>query len=480
MSRSREVFSTRGLGRAVLCACLLATRGASGEASAPINTGETGTTSPFRPIRYLEDYDYLAASPRRSAWEAIKYVPLWPGAYVSFGGQHRLRYDVVRPEGLGIGPERTTSSALFVRNLLHADIHPVPHLRVFGQLGGFYALRVPSEHAGPPDVDVADVTQLFIEARASLGRAKVTSRVGRQEMSLGSTRWVGTRDGTNVRQSFDLARVTLTLDRVLAVETFLGSVPELRRGAFDDAPDGRNGFWGTYATVAILPDKLLSADGFYLGRRRRNARYGRVSGSETRHTLGLRLFGETAFGLEYIAHALGQVGAIGEANVRAWGLAMGLWQRLPGPLAPVRFGVRGDALSGDRRPDDGTVTTFHPLFPNQTFFSALPAIYPTNLYDVHPLLRIETDAVTLEGGCAFFWRQSVDDAVYAPPGSTLVPAGATRARYTGAQISVGLAYKANRHLAFNAEYVHVYAGQAITDAGGADVDFFGTWTTYTY
>jgi len=436
-------------------------------------------TAQFRPIRYLEDYDHLAASPRRSAWEAIKYVALWPGAYVSFGGQHRLRYELVDPEALGIGPERATSSALFVRNLLHADIHPVPHMRVFGQLGSFYALGIPSEHTGPPDVDVADVTQLFIEARASLGRAQVTSRAGRQEMSLGSTRWVSTRDGTNVRQSFDLARVTITLDRVLAVDTFVGTVPELRRGAFDDAPDGRNGFWGTYATVAILPDKLLSADGFYLGRRR-DASYGRVSGRETRHTLGLRLFGETAFGLEYIAHALGQVGTIGDASVRAWGLATGLWQRLPGPLSPVRIGLRGDALSGDRRPDDGTVTTFHPLFPNQTFFSALPAIYPTNLYDLHPLLRIQADAVTLEGGCAFFWRQSVDDAVYAPPGSPLVPAGATRARYTGAQLSVGLAYKANRHLGFNAEYVHIYAGKAITDAGGVDVDFFGTWTTYTY
>lgn len=95
-------------------------------------------------------------------------------------------------------------------------------------------------------------------------------------------------------------------------------------------------------------------------------------GHEVRHTLGLRLFGETPLGLEHVAHALLQTGALAGARVRAWAFAAALWQRLPGALDPSRLGQRADALSRDHRPSDGTVTTFDPLFPNQSFFSALP------------------------------------------------------------------------------------------------------------
>jgi Alginate export len=455
-------------------------RSAAAEGELPVHTSDTGTPPSFRPIRYLEDYAHLANAPRREGWDLIKYVPLWQGGYLSIGGQHRLRYELLDPVNAGVGPERETSSMLLSRNLLHADLHLSPELRVFGQIGGFYVLGVPSSRAEPPDANDADVTQLFIESKASLGDVEIVSRVGRQEMALGSTRWVSTRDGTNVRQAFDLVRATISRKGSWNVETFLGTVPELRRGAFDDGPAWSDGFWGAYATIPVLPKKLLSVEAFYLGRRRPDAEYGAVAGREVRHTFGTRIFGETAFGLEYIEHAMVQVGTLEGANVLAWGLASALWQRLPGVLAPVRVGVRSDALSGDSHPDDRRVTTFHPLFPNQTFFSALPAIYPANLYDVHPLLRVEGEKATVEGGCVFFWRQATADAIYQPPGSPLVLGSTTSARYTGAQASLALAYKADRHLTFNAEYSHIFAGPALTGGGGTDVDFFGTWTTFTY
>ena len=434
----------------------------------------------YKQIRYLEDYSSLANDPHLEGLDRLKYVPLWRGAYVSFGGQHRLRYELLDPVRIGLGPERATSSVLLSRNLVHADLHLLPNVRLFGQLGGFFALGVPSSEAKPPDADDADVTQLFLESSVTVGGIHVVSRAGRQEMALGSTRWVSTRDGTNVRQSFDLVRMTISKPGVWSIETFGGTTPELRRGAFDDGPNWQDGFWGTYATTSVLPRQLFSLDAFYLGRRRHDAKHAGTTGREIRHTFGVRLFGETAFGLQYVQHAMVQVGSFDDARVLAWGLASALWQRLPGPLAPVRIGVRGDALSGDSRPGDGRVRTFHPLFPNQTFFSALSAIYPTNLYDVHPLLRFESAKVSLEGGCVFFWRQAVEDSIYAPPGSTLVSGAQSSERYTAAQASLSLAYRADRHLSFDAEYSHIFAGAAIADAGGTDQDFFGTWTTFTY
>ncbi|NRD50309.1 alginate export family protein [Corallococcus exiguus] len=421
-------------------------------------------------IRYLEDWADPSRRPGEDPFDRVKYVPLAEQVYLSFGGQHRLRYELT--EGWeGPLPE----SVLLSRNLLHVDAHAGP-LRAFVQLGAHFALGAPSRDA-PPGSDLLDVQQAFVEWRARAREVRFVARVGRQEMALGSTRWVSTRDGTNVRQAFDLARLTATGDG-WNVEGFGGVVPQLERGVLDDAPSWRSRFWGVYATVNVLPRKQFSFDAFYLGRDRPSVTYGEVEGREVRHMVGVRGFGETESGLEYIGHALLQAGTVGGDRVLAWGLAGGLWQRLP--FAPLRVGVRGDALSGDRRAGDGRVSTFHAWFPNQTFFSALPLIYPSNLYEVHPLVQWELDAVSLEAGSVFFFRQSVHDAVYTPPGEVLVPPSVSTARYTGAQLSLSLGYRVTRHVQFNAEYSHVFAGPALRAATGGDVDFLGTWTTFTY
>ncbi|MBU8899634.1 alginate export family protein [Corallococcus sp. M34] len=421
-------------------------------------------------IRYLEDWSDPARRPGEDPFDRVKYLPLGEQVYLSLGGQHRLRYELT--SGLS-GP--LPESVLFSRNLLHADVH-VGGLRTFVQFGGQYALGAPARDE-PPGSDLFDVQQAFIEWTTAPREVRVTARVGRQELALGSTRWVSTRDGTNVRQAFDLVRLTVT-GATWNVEGFGGFVPRLERGGFDDAPSTRNRFWGVYATLAILPRSRLSLDAFYLGRDRPSVTYAEVSGREVRHTFGVRAFGQTDGGLEYIGHALAQFGTVGDTPILAWGLAGGLWQRLP--LAPLRLGVRADALSGDARADDGRVSTFHAYFPNQTFFSALPLIYPSNLYEVHPLVQWELDAVTLEAGCVFFFRQSVRDAVYTPPGGVLVPPVDSDARYTGAQLSLSLGYRITRHVMFNAEYSHVVAGPALRAVTGRDVDFLGTWTTFTY
>ena len=388
---------------------------------------------------------------------------------VAFGGQHRLRYELLDQDGA----ERR--SVMLSRNLLHADARMTPELRAFGQVGGFYALGLSAAEAEPPDADALDVTQLFVEARAAIAGLRIQTRVGRQEMALGSTRWVSSRDGTNVRQSFDLVRTTISNEKRFIVDAFFGVVPRLAKGVFDDAPALDDRFWGTYATIHVLPAKLLSFDAFYLGRTRPDVTYGEVHGREVRHTFGTRIFGETSFGLEYVEHGLLQTGEIDGAPVRAWGLASALWQRLPGSL---RIGVRGDALSGDSRRNDRRVGTFHPLFPNQTFFSALPAIYPSNLYDVHPILRWETKRTSLEAGCAFFWRQSLEDAVYRPPGQPVDVRADGRG--VGAQSAIAVMHRVDEHLVFNAEYAHLFAAHDLAEAGHGAIDFVGTWATYSY
>jgi hypothetical protein len=431
----------------------------------------------YQPIRYLEDYTYLARRRGDDVFDPIKHVPLGGAAYVSFGGQTRLQYELL--EGLTRPDVVPRHSVMFVRNLAHADVHLAVGLRVFAQLGSHIALGDPAR-TRPPDADVLGMHQVFLESRAELGDCVFTARGGRQEMALGRTaRWVSLRDGMNVRQTFDLVRLTSS-GRTWSNETFLGAVPALERGAFDDGPGLQNRFWGSYWTFDVLARRRLSVEAFYLGRARPRVAYEDISGREVRHVFGTRIDGVLDSGLEYALHAVLQTGSAAGASIRAWGFAGAALQRLPGILSLGWIGVRADALSGDAHHGDGRLGTFHPLFPAPQFFGAVGAIYPTNLYAVHPLVQLRAETVTMEAGCAFFWRQSTDDAVYTMPGQVLASATASDAKFTGLQPSVTLGHVISRHFSVNMGWSHVVAGSSIRAVTRRDVDWFGTWTTFTY
>jgi hypothetical protein len=332
----------------------------------------------------------------------------------------------------------------------------------------------------PPDEDVLDIQQAFVEARAELDGTVLSTRVGRQEMALGRTaRWVSLRDGLNIRQAFDLVRLTTNGAR-WSNDTFFGTVPDVQRGMLDDAPFSQNRFWGSYWTLDVVPDRRLSVELFYLGRARPAVRYGEIGGREIRHMIGTRVDGTLTSGLEYAGHALVQTGTVGDASTLAWGFAGAILQRLPGFLSKTLIGIRGDALSGDGRIGDNRVGTLHPFFPAPQFFGALGAIYASNLYEFHPLAQLRTDTVTMEAGCAFFWRQSTEDAVYTPPGAVLVSPAISHAAFTASQASLTFGHVVSRHVSFNADYSHAFVSSALLAATTRDIDYFGTWTTFTY
>ncbi len=107
---------------------------------------------PYQSVRYLEDYSALATAPSTDVWDPLKYVALWPGGYLSLGGQHRLRYELVSPTNAGIAPDATVESVMLSRNLLHLDLHLAPQLRVFAQLGAYYALGAPTRQDTPTSI----------------------------------------------------------------------------------------------------------------------------------------------------------------------------------------------------------------------------------------------------------------------------------------------------------------------------------------
>lgn len=197
-------------------------------------------------------------------------------------------------------------------------------------------------------------------------------------------------------------------------------------------------------------------------------------------TFGMSTGGATQAGAEYIQHALFQVGERHGAHSLAWGLSAAFWQRLPGLLRVVRLGLRLDALSGDKHAEGKRTGTFDPLFPNQTFFSPHPAIYPSNLYSIHPLFTVMQGKLKLEAGCILLWRQSVSDGIYESNAEITRAPSSPKSAHTGEQMSIQLGYEIDEHFDTELVFSRLFAGRGIEDAGGTDVSFFGSSLSLRY
>jgi hypothetical protein len=91
---------------------------------------------------------------------------------------------------------------------------------------------------------------------------------------------------------------------------------------------------------------------------------------------------------------------------------------------------------------------------------------------VHPNITLKLSrTVTVDGGANWFWRYSQNDAVYAVPGFVAVPALKTASSYVGTALDVNLTWQLQRHVSFQASYVHFFTGSYIHEAGGHDVDY---------
>ena len=108
------------------------------------------------------------------------------------------------------------------------------------------------------------MTQLFLELRLSVQTTRLTIRAGRQELNYGAGTLVSTRD-LNVRRGFDGIGMRLLSDQ-WRIDAFAVKPVKTPEGAFDDASDSNQTFWGIWAVrTKGLPAPLRQLDVYYLG-----------------------------------------------------------------------------------------------------------------------------------------------------------------------------------------------------------------------
>jgi hypothetical protein len=290
---------------------------------------------------------------------AIKNIPLSsenPATNLSIGGEIREQLRMYSHVNYGDVDSGVNDNDVYLlqRYLLHADLHLGRHLRFFGQFNSNHATAKNS--VAHTDRDVVGVLQAFADINI-LSRIPVRLRLGRQELSYGVERILGTRDGANVRQSFDGLRYTMTLKKSVA-DFFVVYPVNYEFGYFDNSTNTDiliySGLW------SVTLNRLGTLELYFIGNDRKFAYCRNDSAKENRQSFGIRLSKYSGI-FYYDAEAIGQTGIYGNASVRAWQLSAvaGLrWRELR--MEP-RVQVRIAGASGDLDSSDTKMNLFRPI-----------------------------------------------------------------------------------------------------------------------
>jgi hypothetical protein len=443
-------------------------------------------------LRYDEDWSRLKESKSPPDYlDPIKYIPFKNG-YTSFGGEARVRYDNWHNANFGYTPAEYLNSNL-QRYLFHNDTHVGEHFRVFSQVQSSFQF---GKEGGswPTDKNPFEIHQAFVDLRSSADpKNNVMLRIGRQEIALGTNHFVSTGDFFNSRRVFD--GIQLMVNR--GSWTWLAQATKpvaVREGAFDDVPEHGRTSWGAGFFAPNPITKQGRTGVFYVALDTKRQLWNRGIGRDQRHTVGVTLNGNRE-GWDYAYEFITQLGTFkplqgGSQNIRAWALTTDTGLRLRTKMYP-RLGLRWNVTSGDS--GQGSLGTFHPLFPDTAYSGKMGLIGPSNVIDITPNAQLAlTRRLYFIPEWSFFWRQNTNDGVYTPslptiPESTGItgyivkPGNQSNARHIGNQLALAAYIPIDRHLSYTMSYNKFFAGDFLKETPpGLSTHFFVMWLTYKF
>jgi len=448
---------------------------------APGVRADDGTVSgspvlPQRPSilfnRWQEDWSRLADPRLRTEpLDRLKYLPLSrddPSGYISFGLNLRERVESTQIDPFGVGDARA-NTYLIQRLELHADIHPGAHWQIFVQLQDDRALG--KDVIAPVDEDPLDLEQAFLRYSNDVAGGVLKFRVGRQQMAFDLQRFVGVRDGPNVRQSFDAVWMDWERSSWRVITFWSHPVQNALDRPFDDFSSRRLQYRGFRMESDAVGSGRLSA--YYSRYDADSAHYLDGSGNERRDNFDLH-YAIVRGPLDWDLEGMRQTGRVGTNDIRAWAVGLRGGYTLQGWRCSPRIGLQVDLASGDQRRGDGTSGTFNPLFPNAYYFTLASTPTYANLIHVRPSLELHPlRNLKLIAGLGLQWRQTAADAVYVIPDRPLDGTAGRPGRWTGTYEQLRAEWAISPHWAAAIEGVQYQVGNAIRRAGGLDANYLG-------
>ncbi|RAV29004.1 alginate export family protein [Sinomicrobium soli] len=394
----------------------------------------------FQQMRYNEDYSGLEKDTVRNWYHRLKYKKIGKNAYVSFGGDFKTQYLIMDNENWN--PDTQDNDGfMLTRWLFHADLHLSEKIRVYGELQS--ALANSREVLVPVEENPLKLHQLFMDYKP-FQETPITFRLGRQEVSYGSTRLISLRDAPNTRRSFDGIKVLFSEGNIKTDIFYLHAVVD-KTGIFDDASSPDLRLFGAFSDIATAKEEM-HFNFYFLGFYNKNALFYDGAGTEKRYTIASRVFknrGTWWYDLEggY------QFGSIGSRRISAWSIALATSYRFTSIKYTPEIGLKADLISGDKDNTDKTQQTLNTMFGPGAYFGMAAPLAPSNLMDIHPDLKLRfSEKITLSCDYAFLWRYSRGEGIYRPNMVPFFEHNDASSRYIGSQISGVFFYKANKHL----------------------------------
>ncbi|WP_159987355.1 alginate export family protein, partial [Novosphingobium sp. 18052] len=426
----------------------------------------------FKPINHEEDYSSFRGISDANLWTRLKHIPIAGDTYASIGGELRLRPEMRIGERWGRGPQDD-------------DGNFQQRTRVWGdlQVEGLFRAFVDIEHATSSGLDSVvapieegrlDFNQAFVEARLPVGSARITARVGRQEIGIGNYTVFDMREGANTRRSLDLVRVMGTNGKwdggVLAGHAVLEKL-----GTFDDETNQDYDLSGFHLGRSFgSANRMGRAEALFVASDRASLNFATGPASrDQRRTLSLRYAGKRdAWSID--AEAIRQWGSFGQLDIQAYYLTATVAHAWQGGWKP-KLGLRVDVGSGDRNPNDGKMGTYGPLFPRPLTYNG--DLGPHNLTIFQPMLSLQpTTNLTLDFSVAGLWRTSTHDGVYSLGGQVLRRADESDARFFGKRVTAAGRYAVNPFTTFG--FYTIYGDVSEKFRPGRDLFYAAGYVTF--
>jgi hypothetical protein len=423
----------------------------------------------YQPNLADEDWSFLRdTSKRQDWWDPAKYIPLgrddW---FATLSGEIRFRPEGFRITATDTAPA-TRDQYLLQRYLFGADFHLGGQTRLYAEIqSGIINGRISGSR--PTDKNILDLHQGFVEWRSSRGAAPGFGvRVGRQELTIGSSRLISAAPGLNVKRSFDGVRIAAAAGS-WRFETAAAQLTSLEQGAFDDAPEPQIKFWGAAARRAG-PGLSRAWTTYYLGLVNKDIQFAQGRGRDTRHTLGLNWRGNRG-GLDFNYDGIFQAGTFEGSDVSAWGLSTETGYRFTTVGWRPRVGLRANAASGDRDRADPTMQSFNPLFPGASFAGPIGLFGPTNMIDATPFVSfVPRRGLVVGFERPWYWRTSTGDGIYNTALRLLAPPGVGTGTFIGGSSGIVVVWQATRHIQLTGAIIRFVPGRFLDETfirGGA-------------
>ncbi|QCW99476.1 hypothetical protein FGM00_04885 [Aggregatimonas sangjinii] len=404
-------------------------------------------------LSQYDDFSFLRNVQNRNTYDKIKFIPFGENGSLSFGGSYRTQFEYFNDQDF---IEGATDSWVLGRLMLHADVRH-DNWQFFAQLNS--SSIVSKENPSPVDRDELAFNQLFLKYDDD----NWVFKVGRENLSYGSSRIISFREGPNVRRYFDGVNVIRRLDKI-KLEAFYYQIVGTNPFAFDnDVLDGDEYIFGTYNTFSNS-SRNQNLDIYYLKFGKDEVRYQQGTAEENRHSLGLRYFGNIHSKLSFNTEFLYQFGEFGETDISAWTASVNLAYKMALGSGNLTFDLKSEIISGDDNPMDNELNTFNALYPRGAYFGRIAQFGPANLIDVHPSLTYSTNKWTFFTDYVAFWRESTDDGIYGA-GLNLSYEDLNDEQFIAHQVGAALSYNFSASLSFGMESNYLIRGDFIEASG---------------